>query len=120
LSGGAPLVIGLRLGDGVLQDRLAELLAGVPGLRIAGPGEAADAILVPPRPASAQEAALTPREAEVLALMAEGATNKGIARRLGISVSTAKFHVASVLDKLEAGSRTDAVALGMRLGVLDL
>lgn len=120
MSGGAPIVIGLRLGDGALQDRLAELLAGIPGLRVAAPGEAVDAMLTMPRPATAPDAALTPRETEVLALMAEGATNKVIARRLGISVSTAKFHVASVLDKLEAGSRTDAVALGMRLGVLEL
>jgi DNA-binding CsgD family transcriptional regulator len=120
LSTEGPIVLELRLGDGALQDRLAALLAGVPGLRVARAGEAADAVLVPPRPAALPEAALTPREAEVLALMAEGATNKVIARRLGISVSTAKFHVASVLDKLDAGSRTDAVALGMRLGVLHL
>jgi DNA-binding CsgD family transcriptional regulator len=43
-----------------------------------------------------------------------------IARRLGIAVSTAKFHVAAVLDKLDAGSRADAVAQAVRLGVLSL
>lgn len=64
--------------------------------------------------------ALTAREAEVLALMAEGASNKAIARRLAISAHTAKFHVASILDKLDATGRTDAVAQAARLGLLML
>jgi DNA-binding CsgD family transcriptional regulator len=63
---------------------------------------------------------LTPREREVLALLAEGASNKTIARRLGISVHTAKFHVGSLLDKLDASGRTDAVTHAARLGVIEL
>jgi len=63
---------------------------------------------------------LTPRELEVLALLAEGASNKVIARRLGISVHTAKFHVGSLIDKLDAIGRTDAVAHAARLGVIHL
>ena len=63
---------------------------------------------------------LTPRELEVLALLAEGASNKVIARRLGISVHTAKFHVGSLLDKLDAIGRTDAVAHAARRGVINL
>ncbi len=63
---------------------------------------------------------LTPRETEVLALLAEGASNKLIARRLGISVHTAKFHVGSLLDKLDATGRTDAVAHAARLGAIRL
>ena len=63
---------------------------------------------------------LTPREASVLQLLSEGATNKMIARRLEISVHTAKFHVASILDKLDATTRTDAVAQGVRQGLLML
>ena len=63
---------------------------------------------------------LTPRELEVLALLAEGASNKVIARRLGISVHTAKFHVASLLDKRDAVGRTDAVAHAARRGVINL
>jgi DNA-binding CsgD family transcriptional regulator len=63
---------------------------------------------------------LTPRELEVLALLAQGASNKVIARRLGISVHTAKFHVASLLDKLDAVGRTDAVAHAARRGVINL
>jgi len=53
-------------------------------------------------------------------LVAEGASNKLIARRLGISAHTAKYHVASLLDKLDAVSRTDAVAHAARIGVLHL
>jgi DNA-binding CsgD family transcriptional regulator len=67
-----------------------------------------------------QVAALTPREIEVLNLMAEGASNKTIARRLEISVHTVKFHVGSLLDKLDAAGRTDAVAHAARLGVIQL
>ena len=63
---------------------------------------------------------LTPREDSVLSLLSEGATNKMIARRLDISVHTAKFHVASILDKLDATTRTDAVAQGVRQGLLML
>ena len=63
---------------------------------------------------------LTPRERDVLVLMAEGASNKAIARQLGISVHTAKFHVGSLLDKLDATGRTDAVAHAARIGVIHL
>ncbi|HEY3655288.1 MAG TPA: helix-turn-helix transcriptional regulator [Steroidobacteraceae bacterium] len=67
-----------------------------------------------------QDAPLTPREIQVLSLLAEGASNKSIARRLGISVHTVKFHVASLLDKFEASGRTDAVTHAVRLGVIQL
>ncbi len=63
---------------------------------------------------------LTPREHSVLQLLSEGATNKMIARALEISVHTAKFHVASILEKLDAVTRTDAVAQGIRQGLLML
>ena len=58
------------------------------------------------------------REIEVLHLLAEGASNKVIARALGISAHTAKFHVASILEKLDAASRTEAVTSAIRLGLL--
>lgn len=61
---------------------------------------------------------LSPREAEVLALLAEGASNKVIARHLDISVHTAKFHVAAILVKLGAANRTDAIATAMRQGLV--
>lgn len=63
-------------------------------------------------------ASLTQREREVIALLAEGASNKLIARRLDISVHTAKFHVAAILDKLGAVNRTDAIAIAMREGLV--
>ncbi|MCX8572918.1 MULTISPECIES: helix-turn-helix transcriptional regulator [Hyphomicrobiales] len=61
---------------------------------------------------------LSPREMEVLALLAEGASNKVIARHLDISVHTAKFHVAAILVKLDAANRTDAIATAMRQGLV--
>jgi DNA-binding NarL/FixJ family response regulator len=64
--------------------------------------------------------ALTPRELEVLTAMADGASNKVIARRLGISFHTAKFHVAAILAKLDADSRTEAVAKAAHLGLVML
>lgn len=62
--------------------------------------------------------ALTPREVEVLRAMAEGLANKEIAARLGVSENTVKFHVASVMGKLGASSRTEAVMLGVRHGIV--
>ena len=63
---------------------------------------------------------LTAREIEVLSMLAEGLGNKIIAARLGISAHTAKFHVASIMTKLGAGSRTEAVTLGLRRGLLTI
>jgi len=134
-----PIRLALAIADGALADRLAAVLAGVPGLHLVAAGDAADAIIAPAiglvqpadgelAPAQRDDAArsppidvsLTPRELEVLALLAEGASNKTIARRLAISVHTAKFHVASVIDKLDAIGRTDAVAHAARLGIINL
>ncbi len=61
---------------------------------------------------------LTARETEVLTMLAEGLGNKRIAARLGISEHTVKFHVASVLGKLSATSRTEAVTIGVRAGLI--
>lgn len=61
---------------------------------------------------------LTPREREVLALLADGLTNKGIASALGISDQTVKFHVATVIAKLGARNRTDAVRRAVRRGLV--
>ena len=64
--------------------------------------------------------ALTPREMDVLEMLAEGLSNKMIAHRLSISDHTAKFHVNSILTKLSAGTRTEAVTRGIRLGLIKL
>jgi DNA-binding NarL/FixJ family response regulator len=63
---------------------------------------------------------LTPREIEVLELVAEGLSNKLIAEQLGISDQTAKFHVASIAGKLGASNRTDAVRRAVRAGLVTL
>lgn len=64
--------------------------------------------------------ALTPREIEVLGMLAEGLGNKTIARYLSISEHTVKFHVSSIFTKLNASSRTEAVTLGARQGLIML
>jgi DNA-binding NarL/FixJ family response regulator len=70
------------------------------------------------RPLAELAEALTPRESEVLQMLASGLANKEIAARLTISEHTVKFHVASILGKLGAGSRTEAVSLGIRRGLV--
>jgi DNA-binding NarL/FixJ family response regulator len=95
-----------------------------------------DAILVAPEAASRSQAirrrrelddepsevldALTPREVQVLELLAEGLPNKAIAGRLGISDQTVKFHVAAITGKLGAANRTDAVRRAVRRGLISL
>jgi DNA-binding NarL/FixJ family response regulator len=61
---------------------------------------------------------LSPREIQVLSMLAEGVGNKTIAWKLGISEHTVKFHVASIMTKLNAGSRTEAVTQGIRRGLI--
>ena len=66
------------------------------------------------------EEPLTPREIDVVELLGEGLSNKGIAVRLGISDQTVKFHVASICGKLGAANRTDAVRRAVRRGLISL
>ena len=118
-----PIVLAIKVDDSTLADRLTALLSDVPGLRLARLNEIGDAAVVSPPIAEhlpERDSALTPREIQVLRLLAEGASNKSIARRLGISVHTVKFHVASLIDKFEAVGRTDAVTHAVRLGVIQL
>jgi DNA-binding CsgD family transcriptional regulator len=115
------LRLAVDVADHLLADRITSALSEVDGLELVGKSDEPDALVVGPahtdrRPEA--EIALTDREMQVLALLAEGASNKLIARRLGISAHTAKFHVASLLEKLDAVSRTDAVAHAARIGVL--
>jgi len=63
---------------------------------------------------------LTPREVEVLELLAEGLPNKAIGIRLKISDQTVKFHVASIIGKLGASNRTEAVRLAVRRGLISM
>jgi DNA-binding CsgD family transcriptional regulator len=116
-----PLRIALDIADPALADRLVALLEVVPGIALVAGDTDAEAVLTSPvASTSPGEATLTERELEVLTLLAEGASNKLIARRLGISVHTAKFHVGQLIDKLDAVGRTDAVAHAARLGIINL
>lgn len=122
LAEGAAALAALRAGArGVLAPEAAgpELVAALEairrGLSVLPPG-----LLAGLAGAPSEAGPLSPREAEVLALLADGASNKVIARRMGISFHTAKAHVASVLAKLGAGSRADAVARGARAGLVML
>jgi DNA-binding NarL/FixJ family response regulator len=63
---------------------------------------------------------ITSREMDVLRMLAEGLVNKDIAVRLGISEHTVKFHISSILDKLGASTRTEAVTLGIRRGLIPI
>jgi NarL family two-component system response regulator YdfI len=94
---------------------LAASLAGLVSLHPDVFGAAARATV-----AEDTDRALTLREVEILEMLAEGLRNQAIARRLRISTYTVKFHVASILGKLGAGSRTEAVTLGVRRGLITL
>jgi DNA-binding CsgD family transcriptional regulator len=118
-----PIRLALNIEDRALADRIAALLANVPDLRLVSPSESADVALVLSTATSGSadgDVLLTPRELEVLTLLAEGMSNKAIARRLGISVHTAKFHVGALIDKFDAVGRTDAVAHAARRRVIHL
>lgn len=97
---------------------LAALRAVVQGLSVFD--EASTGALLRPAARDPREPIepLTPREQEVLQLLAAGQSNKQIAQRLSISEHTAKFHVAKLLQKLGAQTRSEAVFIGARLGLL--
>lgn len=119
MSDTGPVTIAVRIDDPALAERLRALLTSVDGVRVAADGEEAELVLSTAQ-ASLASAGLTAREREVVALLADGLSNKQIARKLGISADTAKFHVGRVIDKLDATGRTDAVAHAARLGVIHL
>jgi NarL family two-component system response regulator YdfI len=73
---------------------------------------------LPPEDEEELSEEITSRETDVLRMLAEGLVNKDIAARLGISEHTVKFHISSILDKLGASTRTEAVTLGIRRGLI--
>lgn len=100
---------------------IAALQAAAAGLVVLNPTEIPAAFpAVAPASQSLAELPepLTRREREVLQMLAAGLANKEIAARLNISDHTAKFHVAAILGKLGASTRTEAVALGIRRGLV--
>ena len=115
LSSGARAVVFRDAG----ADRIAAALVAAASGIVVIEGALA-AWLRPPAAAAAESEALTPREVEALALLAEGLPNKSIAARLGISERTAKFHVESILGKLGAESRSEAIVIAARRGMITL
>ena len=123
-EGQAPEALGAGARGVVLRDvggpRLAAAVRAVAEGLMVLDVSAAESVLRP-RPASpATIEHLTPREQEVLQLLAQGLSNKLIAARLGISDHTVKFHVNAILAKLAVQSRTEAVVRAVRLGLVIL
>jgi len=116
LSGGAAGAV-LRTADAATLH--AALLAISRGLVVIEHGFSSLRPAPEPRPAASAEA-FTPREREVLALLARGLSNRDIADALEISAHTAKFHVNSILQKLGVERRTEAVVRAARLGLVTL
>jgi DNA-binding NarL/FixJ family response regulator len=116
----------VRLGVRALLSRdasAAEILAAVEtaasGMAVIDPRELETLLAsTASAPVSVEGRTLTARELDVLRMMAEGAVNKAIAWKLGISEHTVKFHVASILQKLNAATRTEAVTMGVRKGLI--
>lgn len=116
----------LDVSDAMTRRRLAALLKADGEIALVGVAEDADVVLservvrTGPVVAEAPNGALSVRELDVLRLVARGLGNKEIAAELGITTHTVKFHLAAVLEKLGVRSRTEAVSLGMRKGLVPL
>jgi DNA-binding NarL/FixJ family response regulator len=115
LAAGARAVL---LRDRVEARLLPAVTAAAAGLVTLDEGLAESVLRPRPSPAPSLAEPLTPREMEVVQLLAEGLTNRRIGERLGISEHTAKFHVNAILAKLGASSRSEAVAQAARLGLV--
>jgi DNA-binding NarL/FixJ family response regulator len=117
----------LGVADPVTRRRLAALVKADPEIALVREGDEADLVVserviatAAPATVPREDAALTPRERDVLRLVALGLGNKEIAAELELSTHTVKYHLASVLAKLGARSRTEAVSRGIRTGLLPL
>jgi DNA-binding NarL/FixJ family response regulator len=106
--------------DSGIDGILAAIQAAHAGLILLDPDvtqNLASRIPAPTAPMAALDD-LTPREIEVLRMLAEGLGNREMAARLGISDHTVKFHISSILDKFGAATRTEAVTMGIRMGII--
>jgi DNA-binding CsgD family transcriptional regulator len=117
----------LDLSNAATRHRLAALLRADGEVALVGIAEDADLVVservvstAAPGAALQAGAALTARELDVLRLVARGLANKEIAADLRITTHTVKYHVAAVLEKLGVRSRTEAVSLGVRKGLVPL
>jgi len=107
--------------DSGMDEILAAIQAAYAGLVLLDPEVTQNLASRIPTPAAQPAAALdelTPRELEVLRMLAEGLGNREMASRLGISDHTVKFHISSILDRLGAATRTEAVTMGIRMGII--
>jgi len=107
--------------DSGMEEILAAIHAAHAGLVLLDPDVIQDLVSRVPAPAAPREVGfdeLTSREIEVLRMLADGSGNREIASRLGISDHTVKFHISSILDKLGAATRTEAVTMGIRMGII--
>jgi DNA-binding NarL/FixJ family response regulator len=125
LSNGAPVIgspAGVLAADAAPEQLDVALRAVAAGLQVRSPDFSAldGATQRGFFPVAEDSPLLTPREREILALVGEGMSNKSVARRLGISVHTVKFHMEALFAKLDATSRAEAVAKGLRGGVIEL
>ncbi|MGI8824934.1 MAG: LuxR C-terminal-related transcriptional regulator [Chloroflexota bacterium] len=113
---------GVLLRDAAPEEIKAAVEAAAVGLVTLNPDAATSLLGMLPLPSrtvlAGEVETLTPREIEVLGMLAAGEGNKMIARRMGISEHTVKFHVGSILGKLRASSRTEAVTVGVRRGLI--
>ncbi len=118
--GGSPA--GVLTADATPEQLDIALRAVAAGLQVRSPGSpTADPPMQPGFfPVTEDAPLLTPREREILALVGQGMSNKSVARQLGISVHTVKFHMEALFAKLDATSRAEAVAKGLRGGVIEL
>jgi len=117
----------LDVADPVTRRRMAALVKADPEIALVAGVEEADVVVserviatAAPTTVPREGAALTPRELDVLRLVALGLGNKEIAAELDLSAHTVKYHLASVLAKLGVRSRTEAVSRGIRTGLLPL
>ena len=117
----------LDVADPVTRRRLAALVKADREIVLVAEAEEADVVVserviatAAPATVPREGAALTPRELDVLRLVAQGLGNKEIAAELALSTHTVKYHLASVLAKLGVRSRTEAVSRGIRTGLLPL
>ena len=122
-----PLRIFLTGRASAALDALRQRLLADSNLELVDRAELADAIVTLPRTSDHGDLneelpveALTDRERDVLALTADGRSNREIAAALAISEHTVKFHLASIFGKLGASTRTEAVHRGLRLGIIEL
>lgn len=111
LRAGVAGVLSSQIGTARFHSALTAIQAG---LQVVDPALIKDVARFSPQHSSPED--LTDREQQVLRMMADGLGNKEIASRLGISTHTVKFHISSILGKLGASSRTEAVSIGIRNG----